>query len=261
MLDIARRVAGSRQLGQLVRAEPVLAEVRSLGGGSLLDVGSGGMGLADFLDSRWDVTAVDTSFDDYGAWRASAPTTRARRVVGDVRSLPFADGSFDVVVAVDVLEHVAPADRAVALREMTRVARRRVVVAAPAGDAALRCDQQLAVSLHSPPPWLAEHLANGLPEPDDLVAPLRGLGAVRVVGNESCRAHVRVTSRELAVAWFLPTRLAARLLAFGLAREAPWARRALRRVRGDDRPPVYRTIVALDIAASSSPSSASAKAA
>jgi SAM-dependent methyltransferase len=182
-------------------------------------------------------------------------------VEGDVRALPFGDASFDVVVAVDVLEHVEPADRAVALREMARVARRRVVVAAPAGEAALRSDRQLAASLASPPPWLEEHLANGLPEPEDLAGPLRALGTVRVRGNESCAAHVRVTSRELSVVWFLPTRLAARVLAAGLTRDAAWARRALRRVRGGDRPPVYRTVVVLDIAASSSASSSSARAA
>ncbi|WP_259312660.1 class I SAM-dependent methyltransferase [Capillimicrobium parvum] len=247
VLDLARRVAGSRQLGQLVRAEPVLAAVRAAGGGELLDVGSGGLGLADFLDASWHVTAVDTSFDDYGLWRRSAPSTRARRVVGDVRALPFGDRSFDLVVALDVLEHVAPGDRAAALAELARVARRRVVVAAPAGAPALAADRGLAASLSAPPPWLEEHLANGLPAPADLCAPLAGFGSVRVAGNESCSAHVTVTRRELSVAWFVPTRVAARVLAWGLARDAAWARRGLRRVRGLDRPPVYRTVVILDL--------------
>src|SRR5262249_57115538 len=38
---------------------------------------------------------------------------------GDATAMPFPDGSFDVVIAAEVLEHI-PADRA-ALREITRV--------------------------------------------------------------------------------------------------------------------------------------------
>ncbi|HEY8584406.1 MAG TPA: class I SAM-dependent methyltransferase [Capillimicrobium sp.] len=257
--DAARRLLGARQLGQLVRTEPVLALVRELGAGTLLDVGSGALGLADYLDGRWRVTALDRSFADYGAWRRP-PGTRADRVVGDIRALPFADRSFDVVVAVDVLEHLDPADRAAAVRELGRVARRRVIVAAPAGAAALEADRALAAALRMPPPWLEEHLANGFPEPEDLAGPLRALGAVRLLGNEAVAAHARVTRLELSVRWFVPTRALARLLYAGLRREARWPARVLRRVGGAGREPAYRAIAVCDIAASTSASSSAASA-
>jgi SAM-dependent methyltransferase len=265
LLAMVRHVVGGRQLGQLVRAQPVLELVRELGCGELLDVGSGGLGLADMLDSRWKVTALDTAFDDYGAWRRGrAPQTRATRVLGDVRRLPFPDDSFDVVVALDLLEHLAPADRPIALSELGRVARRRVIAAAPAGAAALEADRELAAGLRSPPPWLHEHLANGFPYPDDIIVPLRAVGVVREIPNESIDAHLRLTRRELSVAWYLPTRLAARILAAGLRDDRPWATRFLRRVRGGDRLPVYRSIVVAElppIAASISSSSSAASAA
>lgn len=258
LLRGARRLIGVRQLGQLVRLSPVLALVRDVGGGELLDVGSGGLGLADFLDDRWTVTALDRSFDDFGAW-LTPPRTRARRVVGDARALPFADRSFDVTVAVDVLEHVPAADRATVLGELARVTRRRIVVAAPAGEPALAADRRLAAMLRVSPPWLVEHLEVGFPAPEDLVGPLRPHGAVRVFGNESVGAHVALTRRELDVRWFMPTRLAARVLARGLRTGAGWPEAVLRRLRGGDRAPCYRTVVVVEMAASSSASSSSAR--
>lgn len=56
-------------------------------------------------------------------------------------------------------------------------------------------------------------------------------------------------------------RLAARALAAGLRRDRPWAHRTLLRIRGQDRPGVYRAVVVAEIAASSSVSSSAANAA
>jgi hypothetical protein len=42
--------------------------------------------------------------------------------------LPFANGSFDVVVALDVIEHLGQADGELLINEMWRVARKRIVI-------------------------------------------------------------------------------------------------------------------------------------
>jgi SAM-dependent methyltransferase len=248
---LARRLAGSLGLNHLVRLVPVVELVRDTGPGAVLDVGSGSAGVAPWLGAAWQVTAVDTSFDDYGA--SSDGRVAARHaVVGDVRDLPFEDRSFDVAVAVDLLEHVPAADRAVALREIARVARRRVVVACPSGPAALAADRQLAAVLAAPPPWLAEHLENGFPEVEEVVAELARHGAVRVIANEHTSSHAWLVRAELSPLLFVPTRAAAWLAGVAL-RGGPQtrglARRALRVVRGRDRAPSYRTIYVLDIAA------------
>ena len=65
-------------------------------------------------------------------------------MLGDVRCLPFSDRAFEVVVAVDLLEHVAAEDRPQAVREICRVARSRAVIACPAGEPALAADRGLA---------------------------------------------------------------------------------------------------------------------
>jgi hypothetical protein len=49
----------------------------------------------------------------------------------DAAAVPLADRSVDTVTAIHLLEHVSPAHGAAVLREMLRVARRRVVVAVP----------------------------------------------------------------------------------------------------------------------------------
>ena len=242
-------------LNQLVRFEPVLALARETGGQTLLDVGSGSAGLAPWLGPRWSVTTVDTSYDDYGG--ACGPLEdAAHRLIADARRLPFPDRSFDVTVAVDVLEHVAPDDRATILAEMCRVSARRVIVAGPAEAAALAADARLAElyrrRLGRLPGWLEEHLEHGFPETAEIEAALRPHGRVRLIGNESVAAHERIVRAEAR----RPSRAAARLVRAALegsarARGRPRARRAaraaLRLVRGGDRAPTYRTIAVLDV--------------
>jgi len=248
---LARRLAGSLALNHLVRLAPVVELVREAGGSRVLDAGSGSAGLAPWLGGGWDVTAVDTSFDDYGA-QAGDRVAAATAVVGDVRDLPFADASFDVAVALDLLEHVPPADRTRALRELARVARRRVVIACPAGPAALASDRELADVLAAPPGWLAEHLENGFPEVDEVAAELARFGELRVLPNEHTASHARLVRAELSVLLFVPTRALA-WLAGAVLRRGPRARRlagrALRVLRGRDRAPSYRTIFVLDLSA------------
>jgi SAM-dependent methyltransferase len=96
----------------------------------VLDMGCGGGRHAFALYKRGaDVVALDYSHDDlvevgtmFGAIRVEgqAPEgARAHAVRGTAYSLPFADGSFDRVIAAEVLEHL-PADTD-AMAELFRV--------------------------------------------------------------------------------------------------------------------------------------------
>jgi ubiquinone/menaquinone biosynthesis C-methylase UbiE len=94
-----------------------------LDGGTLLDVGCGpGMMVRHLLDERpgdFAVTGCDRSAAMVDAARQRAGD-EASFSVGDVEDLPFADGSFDAVLAMGVLEYV---DVGPALHEIARVVR------------------------------------------------------------------------------------------------------------------------------------------
>ncbi|WP_166398151.1 mycofactocin oligosaccharide methyltransferase MftM [Rubrobacter marinus] len=107
-------------------------------GSSLLDVGTC-FGFFPLMlqeaKPELEVVALDLSAPILELARDAALSQEhanpARFVQGDACDLPFADGSFDTVAALHVMEHLNPLDASRALRETCRVARRRVIVAVP----------------------------------------------------------------------------------------------------------------------------------
>lgn len=103
---------------------------------SLLDIGAGpGTITADLAGLVGRVTATEIGPQELDLSRATVAARSIGNVdfsVQDVHALTFGDGSFDVVHAHQVLQHVA--DPVQALREMARVARPGGLVAARDGD-------------------------------------------------------------------------------------------------------------------------------
>jgi SAM-dependent methyltransferase len=77
----------------------------------VLDAGCGEGVLVDEFRDRLCIEGLDPNYQ----------SDRVRR--GSLTALPYADGSFDRVLCLDVLEHVSFDDQASALREMARVLR------------------------------------------------------------------------------------------------------------------------------------------
>jgi cell division protein FtsB len=101
---------------------------------------------------------------------AQADAESGAIVKGDATDLDFADDSADVVVCLDVLEHVAEELRASLIGESYRIARRAVILAFPCGaESTARAERQANAVWRKyfgqDYPWLREHFANGLPEP------------------------------------------------------------------------------------------------
>ncbi len=160
------------------RHRVVAALLRNLceGGGRVLDVGAGPERLLErFLGAGWEVVRADTGhFEDAGVvpLAPGAP-------------LPFADGMFHAVVALDVLEHVPAAERAALVAECGRVSRGLAIVGTPLGTAAVRQAEARARALHvgitgQPNRFLEEHAQRGLPTPEELHRDCAALGAHRV---------------------------------------------------------------------------------
>lgn len=239
-------------LNQLVRYAGIVPLIAELEGGRLLDVGSGSQSIAPRLGKAWQVTAVDRAFDDYGT--AAGPADHAaEQVVADAADLPFADREFDVVVSLDMLEHVPPAAREGVLGELARVTARRLIVACPAGAAALIADRALAEHCARrglpQPGWLQEHLDHGFPEPEAMEAALAPFGTVRLLGNESAAAHRLLMRVEAGPRSGVAAERLSRVLSVAgreSGRRGAIARAIVAIIRGLDRPPTYRSIAVLD---------------
>lgn len=116
-----------------------LRYLRSFGAGleelSVLDVatGSADIPVAAWHDAtrrgvRLHLTALDWSDEVLRQAREVVGPHPIRLVRADARSLPFADGEFDVALCCLALHHFEPADAVRVLREMRRVSGRAAVV-------------------------------------------------------------------------------------------------------------------------------------
>ena len=124
-LTTLRRVAYYRLYG----ADGLLGRIVEPGM-RVLDVGCSD-GRGSEVLSRAQVHGVDIYRPALEVAQAAGrrqPVTQA-----DVRDLPFADSSFDVVVSLDVVEHFEKSDALRVLCEMERVSRSTVVVVTPKG--------------------------------------------------------------------------------------------------------------------------------
>ncbi|MFH1059591.1 MAG: class I SAM-dependent methyltransferase [Pseudomonadota bacterium] len=128
-----------------------LAQGRRL---DILDVGGLDQALADFLPGH-----------AYRPW--------PHKVLSHSGGLALPARSQDVVVALDVLEHVPPGQRRYFLGELARVCRLALVVGFPIKTAQQAEAFVLGITGSA---WLAEHQEHGLPDPAQVEAILAELG-------------------------------------------------------------------------------------
>jgi SAM-dependent methyltransferase len=118
-------------------------------GSKVIDVGCGagrhsfeayrrGADVVAFDQNATELAEVDTLFRAMAEAGEAQPSAHAETVVGDARALPYPDGTFDCVIASEILEHVRADDAVVA--ELIRV---------------LKVGGQLAVTV---PRWLPEQV-------------------------------------------------------------------------------------------------------
>jgi SAM-dependent methyltransferase len=100
---------------------------------TLLDVGCGKGEPMRFINRKGKYFALGfDAFEPYLRADLQAQIHSAY-VQGDVRLLPFADRSFESVICLEVLEHLEKEDGEKLLRELERVASKRVILSTPVG--------------------------------------------------------------------------------------------------------------------------------
>jgi len=118
--NLIQALAGARQIDR--KLAPLFAGET---GECVLDVGGGTGRLARLLPESACYVCLDNSPTQLRGLAQEG--LRPLAVVGGAGVLPLADRSFDVVACIAVAHHLAPPELASALREMSRVCRRRLV--------------------------------------------------------------------------------------------------------------------------------------
>jgi 2-polyprenyl-3-methyl-5-hydroxy-6-metoxy-1,4-benzoquinol methylase len=184
--------------------------------GRVLEVGCGLGGFSQRLSTggAW-VTGCDFSLSALGAAsrHASDRGSSVRFIAADARRLPFVDGSFDVVVCAETLEHTFAL--ATCVRELHRVSVPGGFVAVTVPNAAMAFPLGLIVH------------AIGADQPQVLVTPSRLVRHMREAGLEVVDGDGTSHFRDMILNDVLPPRWRARAerLAHAIGRAAPRARR------------------------------------
>lgn len=172
------------RINDIKRSDLSVRQGRTL---SILEVGSGGLGIAPYL--KMPVTGVDVEFKPpFHPWLT--------RVISKAEKLDFADKSFDAVISLDMLEHLPPSKREKAIFEMLRVAKSSVIVGVPCGASAAKHDMELRqeyLKIHKTEfPFLKEQVEYGLSDKTDIIAYINKAGKkldkkikLEVFGNEN----------------------------------------------------------------------------
>jgi hypothetical protein len=103
------------------------------------------------------------------------PVHQDNYLQGQGTALPFGNGTFDVVVSTDTLEHVPVPERRTFVHELLRVAKFYVILTGPFAHPHSQLAEQIvydffrqAVGIEHR--WLKEHLDNGLPDLDECLS-------------------------------------------------------------------------------------------
>jgi hypothetical protein len=169
-------------------------------------------------------------------------------LIGNASRLPFRDGSFDLVLCIDVLQDVPAGLLPGVCIEMARVARGKVVITTPCGADAEASDRASLAWCRRrgmlPPSWLEQHVRTGLPRAEVIRSALERSGLVREACATSVAWHERLFRLEFAL-----RRLRAMTVLQPLLRA--WGRRAPSELEGAG--PCYRRRFVLDSQATGSP--------
>lgn len=103
-------------------------------------------------------------------------------------NLPFKNGSFGAVCAIDVLEHITKRQRAAFIKDLERVSTRVVILSFPIGTREhANYEREIANWLQRKGhdvTYLREHISLGLPTPEEVISFLKGRkGKVSYSGN------------------------------------------------------------------------------
>lgn len=153
-----------------IRYAPVVREIKKhhLQDSKILEIGPGSTGIIPYLNREIDGIDIDFS--------GSPQTKLLNKIKGMATNLPFRKNSYDVVISVDVLEHLTKPQREQSIGQMLKVAKKLVIIVVPIGELSEKQDSLLKDKwekvFKEKNQFLSEHVQNGLPKTDEILLTL-----------------------------------------------------------------------------------------
>lgn len=119
-----------KNLNLVLRYSPIVKVLRKISKDGknraikILEIGSGSIGVTRFYKGR--VVGIDIEAEHYN-------NPRLKFIKGSATCLPFKDKSFDVVISVDTLEHLARKEQIKMVHEAYRVSKKHILFTYPVG--------------------------------------------------------------------------------------------------------------------------------
>lgn len=213
-----------------LRYLPLIKHIRPID--SILEVGSGSLGIGPYI--RRPFVGCDLNF----AGPVWSPMTK---LISSAQKLPLKNSSFDIVINMDMLEHLPPQTRQQAINELIRVARHTVIIGVPTGKRAHQQDNQLDqlyLKVHGKRhPFLQEQTDFGLPTPNAIIKAIQTAAGLH--GKQpviTTQPNINLTLRLwLMKGWISQNTLVNILFRKGMLVLVPLFRLC-------NQPPTYRTI-------------------
>ena len=174
-----------------IRYLPIVKQLRAISHAprAILEVGSGWLGISPYLGRQ--ITGLDEDFEN-----KSFPLLK--QIKENVLKIPFGNNSFDIIICVDVLEHLPKNKRQIAVNELLRVGKNYVFLGVPCGKKSFKqdllLDKHYKKIFNKPFPFLQEHLKYGLPEEKQITQLIKEAAKInkkdiniRITGNESLK--------------------------------------------------------------------------
>lgn len=160
-----------------LRYLPVVTAIKQAGlaDAKILEVGSGSLGIIPYLRAQREnmPSYLKRPIDGLDIDFSGPATPLLTKIKGSAESLPFRANSYDVVICVDVLEHLPPQNRQKAICQILRVAKKLAIIVVPVGDLSQNQDRELDLLWHQifgeGNQFLREHVKHGLPTQDQIL--------------------------------------------------------------------------------------------
>ncbi len=193
----------------ILRYQPVLNELKKTNYRSLLEIGSDDYGISPYISDK-KIILSDLAF-------RRKNLKNVEYLIASALKLPFKNSSIDIVVSIDVLEHIPPNKRLKAITEIYRVTKKKMILVFPADKAAEDRDRKvyrIMTPLKNNPctKYIHEHINYGLPITEVIVKHLKNQTPKSIKIQKHMNAKIDIPLVILSNLNFIPILLLQKVL-------------------------------------------------